>query len=143
MFDITSVADYLGVWGGMISSIIVIGSALGWVAKKFYLDPKDKRKEEQERNYQAKMISVAQEQNAPFRHSIEKLNHAVDSLNKLLEESQRDRVALHKISDANTLQLGKLDDEVENHEVRISILEDRAGIKKVEYKEVYGKEKDL
>ena len=142
MFDLSNLYDYLGMWSGMISSIIVIGGAFMWIAKKFYLDPKDKRKEEQDLKYQQRMIEIAQEQNEPFKESIDSLNESVGVLNELLEDSQRDRKALHKISNENTRQIGALDDKTENHEVRISVLEDRTGIRKLNYKEVYGKEKD-
>lgn len=142
MFDLNSLYDYLGMWSGMISSIIVIGGAFMWIAKKFYLDPKDKRKEEQDLKYQQRMIEIAQEQNAPFKDSIDSLNESVGALNSLLEDSQRDRKVLHEIADENTRKIGELDDKSENHEVRISVLESHTGIKKLNYKEVYGKEKD-
>ena len=67
--------------------------------------------------------------------TLKEIKFELKSWNSRMESSESDRKLIHA-------ELDDHDERIDNHEVRISVLESHTGIKKLNYKEVYGKEKD-
>lgn len=138
-------ADNLGVIASIIGSVVAIGTALIWVAKKIYLEPKDRRREAQDRERQRRMEQVAEERNKPLRETLDKLNSAINDMTLMFQEfqgdSSRDRENLNKIADQNIITLGDHERQLKDHEQRIFVLEASGG--KVTYREHYGKGDDI
>lgn len=63
------------------------------------------------------------------------LKEAIDRLNQLLDESQRDRSALHKIADVNTQKLGEHETKIHDLDDRLIVVETHNNITK--YREAY------
>lgn len=75
---------------------------------------------------QNRIIQQVQADNAKhLAESINPLTRAIDGLNHLLADSQRDRQNLHKKTDKNASRLDKHGERIEEHETRITVLEDR------------------
>lgn len=97
---------YLIELAGVIAAITTIGGALIWIYKKLVAEPDQKvAKETQEKS------------NRELKEAIAPLSQSINRLNELLEESQSDRIALHAKDSEQEAQL-------DNHEVRITVLED-------------------
>ena len=68
----------------------------------------------------------------PFKNAINKndqtmksLEKAIDALTYDLKDSQKDRVAIHKVLDEHTRQIGDLEDDTIRNSERISTLYNR------------------
>lgn len=98
--------DFLIKLGAVVGAVSGVGKLfIGWY-KKYITDPYNRvAKEIQEKNSQQMKDAIA-----PLTYAIDKLNH-------LLEDSQRDRKTLHAKDDEQDLRM-------DSHEVRISVLED-------------------
>ncbi|SDQ04488.1 hypothetical protein LHA31_02495 [Carnobacterium viridans] len=90
----------------LIGSFTVIGSALIWVYKKLVSDP-DKRMAEK----------IQRENSESLKKTVEPLTKSIELLNHNLAESEKDRIQLNK-------QMGKHNVILNNHETRITVLED-------------------
>ena len=78
------------------------------------------------------MIDLITEKNKP-------LNESIQGLNVLLAESQSDRKKLNHIAEANTEIIKDHEERLDDHNVRLTVLETENGIKKVVYREGYEK----
>lgn len=127
--------EWLAVVAGAITSITIIGAFLVKVVDKIIIKPMDKRKAER-----AKEVELDRQQ---FEESLLKrveanqqpLAESIDRLNQLLEESQRDRMALHKIADVNVQTIGEHEERLDSHNDRLIVLEVKNGVRTVAYKE--------
>lgn len=127
--------EWLAVVAGAITSITVIGAFLVKVVDGIIIKPMDKRKADRARaveldrqEFEEKLLERVETNQQPLAESI-------DRLNKLLDESQRDRMALHKIADVNVKAIGEHEDRLDKHNDRLIILEVINGVKTVSYKE--------
>lgn len=100
--------------------------------KYFVLNPLEKRrkKEDDEKNaeqnaFQERILQKTSENQKP-------LVETLDSLKQLIEDTRRDSDNLHKITDVNVKAIGKLDEEIDNHDKRIYRLEVKNGFIKME-----------
>lgn len=100
--------------------------------KYFVLNPLEKRRKKENDEKVAK-------QNAFQEHILRKtsenqkpLVEALDSLKQIIEDTRRESGNLHQIADANVKAIGKLDEEMENHDKRIYRLEVKNGFIKME-----------
>ena len=118
----------VGTLASFIGSLTVVGSALIWIYNKFIGGPRERKREIEASERQEQMLSMIMKENEPLSHSIDKLTAWVD-------ESVRDREILHKISDENTLHIGKHDERLDKHNDRILVLETKNGIRT--YREEY------
>lgn len=92
--------------GAMSAAVTGVGRLLIGLYKKYVTDPYN--------NLSEKM----QKENAQsLKDSIDPLNRSIKHLNYLLEDSQADRKVLHKKDEAQDVIM-------DNHEVRITVLED-------------------
>ena len=127
--------EWLAVVAGTITSVTIIGAFLVKVVDKIIIKPMDKRKVER-----AKVVA---EDRQKFEQTLLKhveanqqpLTDSIDKLNGSLEESQRDRVALHKIADVNVQAIGEHEERLDNHNDRLIVLEVKNGVRTVTYKE--------
>ena len=90
----------------LIGSFTVIGSALIWVYKKLVSEP-DKRMAEK----------IQRENSDALRNTVEPLTKSIDLLNSNLADSAKDRAQLN-------IKAEKHDGILNNHETRITVLED-------------------
>ncbi len=118
-----------------IMAFTTIGTALIWVGKKMIVNPMEKRRTEREeikireRNeFEQKLLMKVDKNHIP-------LKEAIDRLNQLLDESQRDRSALHKIANVNTQKLGEHETKIHDLDDRLIVIETHNNITK--YREVY------
>lgn len=122
--------------------ILTISALISLIVKNFIIKPFEKKREkeqrEQEKRQEALQIKIFEE----FAERMEPITEAMEALTDFTEQSGRDRQNLNRIADVNTQAIGKLDSRMDDHEVRITVLEDRTGIKKVAYKEVYKREEE-
>lgn len=147
-----SITGNMASLASLIGSLTVVGSALMWVYNRFISSPREKRREEkrekeriekekQEKDYHERMIAIAKEQDRPMSDALERVNHTLDNLNNLLEESQKDRKNLHSIAEVNTESIEGHGKKLADHESRIIVMETINN--KVNYSEHYatGKKK--
>lgn len=127
--------EWLAVVAGAITSITIIGTFLVKVVDKIIIKPMEKRRVEREeikmreRNeFERKLLTEVDKNHMP-------LKEAIDRLNQLLDESQRDRSALHKIADVNTQKLGEHETKIHDLDDRLIVVETHNNITK--YREVY------
>lgn len=127
--------EWLAVVAGAITSITIIGTFLVKVVDKIIIKPMEKRRAEREeikmreRNeFERKLLTEVDKNHMP-------LKEAIDRLNQLLDESQRDRSALHKIADVNTQKLGEHETKIHDLDDRLIVVETHNNITK--YREVY------
>jgi len=90
----------------IITTFTIIGGALIWVYKKLVSDP-DKRMAEK----------IQRENSESLKMTVEPLTKSIELLNHNLAESEKDRIQLNK-------QMGKHNTILNNHETRITVLED-------------------
>ena len=127
--------EWLAVVAGTITSVTIIGAFLVKVVDKIIIKPMDKRK--------AERAKVVAEDRQKFEQTLLKhveanqqpLTDSIDKLNGLLEESQRDRIDLHKIADVNVQAIGEHEERLDNHNDRLIVLEVKNGVRTVTYKE--------
>ena len=127
--------EWLAVVAGTITSVTIIGAFLIKVIDKIIIKPMDKRKVER-----AKVVELDRQkfEETLLKHveaNQQPLTDSIDKLNKLLEESQRDRAALHKIADVNVKAIGKHEERLDTHNDRLIVLEVKNGVRTVTYKE--------
>ena len=127
--------EWLAVVAGAITSITIIGAFLVKVVDKIIIKPMDKRKAERAKvveldrqKFEEKLLQRVEANQKPLSDSIGRLN-------ELLEESQRDRVNLHRIADVNVKAIGKHEGRLDLHNERLIVLEVKNGVGKVAYKE--------
>ena len=117
--------------------ILTISALISLIVKNFIVKPFEKKREkeqrEQEKRQKALQIKIFEE----FAERMEPFTEAMEVLKDFTEHSDRDRQNLNRIADVNTTAIDTLDSRTDDHEVRITVLEDRTGVKKVAYKEVY------
>lgn len=90
----------------IITTATIIGSALIWVYKKLVSEP-DKRMAEK----------IQRENSDALRNTVEPLTKSIDLLNSNLADSAKDRAQLN-------IKAEKHDGILNNHETRITVLED-------------------
>ena len=127
--------EWLAVVAGTITSITIIGAFLVKVVDKIIIKPMDKRKADRAKEveldrqqFEESLLERVETNQQPLADSIKKLN-------ELLEESQRDRMALHKIADVNVHQIGEHEERLDSHNDRLIVLEVKNGVRTVAYKE--------
>ena len=130
------IVEHVGFLASFIGSLTVVGGALLWIYNRFISAPREKRRQREANKRQREMIELITDKNKP-------LNDAIQRLNDLLAESQLDRKNLNKIAEVNTEIIKEHDDILDNHNVRLTVLETKNGIKKVVYKEGYEKEDNI
>src|SRR5574344_207437 len=125
--------EWLAAVAGAITSITIIGAFLVKVVDKIIIKPMDKRKAERAKEveldrqkFEGKLLERVEANQQPLKESIDRLNH-------LLEESQRDRMALHKIANVNVKAIGEHEDLLDEHNDRLIVLEVINGVKTVSY----------
>lgn len=114
---VSSLASFIG-------SLTVVGGALMWVYNKFISVPREKRRQREAEKREIKMIELITEKNKP-------LNDSIQGLNELLAESQTDRKKLNHIAEANTEMLKNHEGRLDNHNMRLTVLETKNGIQKI------------
>ena len=127
--------EWLAVVAGTITSVTIIGAFLVKVVDKIIIKPMEKRRAER-----AKVVALDRQQ---FEETLlervetnqEPLADSIRRLNELLDDSQRDRKALHKIADVNVKAIGKHEERLDNHNDRLIVLEVKNGVRTVTYKE--------
>lgn len=127
--------EWLAVVAGAITSITIIGAFLVKVVDKIIVKPMDKRKAEQAKGveidrqmFEKKLLERVEANQKP-------LSESIDRLNELLEESQRDRLSLHKITKVNVEAIGEHEDRLNSHNDRLIVLEVKNGVRTVTFKE--------
>ena len=127
--------EWLAIIAGTITSITIIGAFLVKVVDKIIIKPMDKRKAEQAKEveidrqmFEKKLLERAEANQRP-------LSESIDRLNELLEESQRDRLSLHKIAKVNVEAIGEHEDRLNSHNDRLIVLEVKNGVRTFAYKE--------
>ena len=127
--------EWLAIVAGTITSITIIGTFLVKVVDKIIVKPMEKGKAERAKEveldrqrFEENLLERVEVNQQPLKESIDRLNH-------LLEESQRDRTALHKIADVNTEKLGEHETKIHDLDDRLIVVETHNNITK--YREVY------
>ena len=124
---------HVGSLASFIGSLTVVGGALMWMYNKFISAPREKRRKRESDKRQRDMIELITEKNEP-------LNDSIQGLNELLAESQSDRKKLNQIANVNTEMLKDHEERIDDHNVRLTVLETENGVKRVVYREGYEKE---
>ena len=114
------IIENIGQLASFIGSLTVVGSALMWIYEKFIGKPRERKRQKMETERQVKMTELISETNEP-------LIEAISDLKDFSLWSEQDRKSLHKVADANTIQLGKHESRLDDHNERIIILETRTG----------------
>lgn len=127
--------EWLAVVAGVITSITIIGTFLVKVVDKIIIKPMDKRKAERAREVELDRQKFEEKLLQRVETNQKPLSESIDRLNELLEESQRDRVNLHKIADVNVKAIGEHEERLDSHNERLIVLEVKSGVGKVAYKE--------
>lgn len=95
--------------GAVATALTGVGRLLIGVYKKYVTDPHDKR-----------VAEIQKQSSQELRESISPLTVSIERLNYLLEEGKADRERLHEKDD-------ELDSKLDSHEIRITVLETKAG----------------
>lgn len=127
--------EWLAVVAGAITSIMVIGTFLVKVVDKIIIKPMDKRKAERAKEVELDRQKFEESLLERVEVNQQPLAESIDRLNKLLEESQRDRNDLHKITDEIVIVTGKHEERLDSHNDRLIVLEVKNGVRKLAYKE--------
>jgi|SRR5699024_3219815 len=127
--------EWLAVVAGTITSVTIIGTFLVKVVDKIIIKPMDKRKVERAKVVEADRQKFEQTLLKHVEANQQPLTDSIDKLNELLEESQRDRMALHKIADVNVQAISEHEERLDNHNDRLIVLEVKNGVRTVTYKE--------
>ena len=131
--------EWLAIVAGAITSITVIGGFLVMLVKKAIITPMEKRKIERDKRIERERQDFEQKLLNRVEQNQQPLTLSIAQLNVLLEESQRDRSALHKIADNNVKVIGHHEDRLDNHNDRLIVLETKNGVRT--YTKVYKEEK--
>ena len=124
----SDIIEHVGSLASFIGSLTVVGGALMWMYNKFISAPREKRRQGEADKRQRDMIELITEKNKP-------LNESIQGLNELLAESQSDRQQLNQIAKVNTEMIENHEERIDDHNVRLTVLETENGIKKVIYRE--------
>ena len=124
----SDIIEHVGSLASFIGSLTVVGGALMWIYNKFISTPREKRRQMESDKRQRDMIELITEKNKP-------LNESIQGLNELLAESQSDRQQLNQIAKVNTEMIENHEERIDDHNVRLTVLETENGIKKVIYRE--------
>ena len=124
----SDIIEHVGSLASFIGSLTVVGGALMWMYNKFISAPREKRRQREADKRQRDMIELITEKNKP-------LNESIQGLNELLAESQSDRQQLNQIAKVNTEMIENHEERIDDHNVRLTVLETENGIKKVIYRE--------
>ena len=127
--------EWLAVVAGAITSITIIGAFLVKVVDKIIIKPMDKRKAERAKVVELDRQKFEEELLQRVEANQKPLSESIGRLNELLEESQRDRVNLHKIAEVNVKAIGEHEERLDLHNERLIVLEVKNGVGKVAYKE--------
>lgn len=127
--------EWLAVVAGTITSVTIIGAFLVKVVDKIIIKPTEKRKAERAKVIEADRQKFEQTLLKHVEVNQQPLTDSIDKLNELLDESQRDRMALHKIADVNVQAIGEHEERLDNHNDRLIVLEVKNGVRTVTYKE--------
>lgn len=127
--------EWLAVVAGAITSITIIGAFLVKVVDKIIIKPMDKRKADRAKEVELDRQKFEETLLEHVEVNQQPLAESIDRLNQLLEESQRDRMALHKIADVNVHQIGEHEERLDAHNDRLIVLEVHNGVREVTYKE--------
>ena len=119
-------AEHLGFIASLIGSLTVVGSALLWIYTKTISNPRERRRERENIKRQKQMITMITKENEP-------LNSAIKELNKMLDESTRDRTKLNDLASRNTKIIMEHDETLEEHDKRLIVLETKNGISEYRY----------
>ena len=117
--------------------ILTISAFISLIVKNFIVKPFEKKREKEQREQEKRQKDLQIKIFEEFAERMEPITQAMEALTDFTEHSDMDRQNLNRIADVNTHDIGKLDSRTDDHEVRITVLEDRTGVKKVAYKEVY------
>ena len=127
--------EWLAVVAGAITSITIIGTFLVKIVDAIIIKPMDKRKAERAKEveldrqkFEENLLERVEVNQQPLAESIKRLN-------KLLDESQRDRMNLHKIAEVNVKSIGEHEERLDSHNERLIVLEVKNGVRKLAYKE--------
>ena len=124
----SDIIEHVGSLASFIGSLTVVGGALMWMYNKFISAPREKKRQRESDKRQRDMIELITEKNKP-------LNESIQGLNELLAESQSDRQQLNQIAKVNTEMIENHEERIDDHNVRLTVLETENGIKKVIYRE--------
>lgn len=124
----SDIIEHVGSLASFIGSLTVVGGALMWIYNKLISAPREKRRQEEAEKRQRDMIELITEKNKP-------LNESIQGLNELLAESQSDRKKLNHIAEANTEMIKNHEGRLDNHNMRLTVLETKNGIQKIVYRE--------
>jgi hypothetical protein len=127
--------EWLAAVAGTITSVTIIGAFLIKVIDKIIVKPMDKRKAERAKVVEADRQKFEETLLKHVEANQQPLTESIDKLNELLEESERDRVALHKIADINVQRIGEHEQRLDTHNDRLIVLEVKNGVRTVTYKE--------
>ena len=127
--------EWLAVVAGAITSITIIGTFLVKVVDKIIIKPMEKRKAERAKEVELDRQKFEEKLLKSVEANQKPLSESIDRLNELLEESQRDRVNLHKIAEVNVEAIGEHEERLDLHNERLIVLEVKNGVRKVAYKE--------
>lgn len=100
--------------------------------KYFVLNPLEKRRKKENDEKVAKQDAFQERILQKTSENQEPLVEALDSLKQIIEDTRRESDNLHQIADVNVEAIGKLDEEMDNHDKRIYRLEVKNGIIKME-----------
>ena len=127
--------EWLAVVAGTITSVTIIGAFLVKVVDKIIIKPMDKRKAERAKEVALDRQRFEQTLLERVEANQQPLAESIDRLNQLLDESQRDRVNLHRIADVNVKAIGEHEERLDSHNERLIVLEVKNGVRKLAYKE--------
>ena len=127
--------EWLAVVAGAITSVTIIGAFLVKVVDKIIIKPMDKRKADRAKEVELDRQRFEQTLLERVEANQQPLAESIDRLNDLLEESQRDRVNLHKIAEVNVKSIGEHEERLDSHNERLIVLEVKNGVRKLAYKE--------
>ena len=127
--------EWLAVVAGTITSVTIIGAFLVKVVDKIIIKPMDKRKVERAKEVELDRQRFEESLLERVEANQRPLAESIDRLNQLLDESQRDRVNLHRIADVNVKAIGEHEVRLDNHNDRLIVLEVKNGVRTVNYKE--------
>ena len=115
--------EWLAVVAGTITSVTIIGAFLVKVVDKIIIKPMDKRKAERAKEVELERQKFEESLLEHVEANQQPLAESIDRLNQLLEESQRDRMALHRIADVNVQTIGDHEERLDSHNDRLIVLE--------------------
>lgn len=127
--------EWLAIVAGAITSITIIGAFLVKVVDKIIIKPMDKRKADRAKEVEIDRQKFEEKLLQSVEANQKPLSESIDRLNDLLEESQRDRVNLHKIAEVNVKAIGEHEERLDSHNERLIVLEVKNGVRKLAYKE--------